>query len=65
MAKHKLSKTMFIGIKQAGSDDEWFDVADSVDGIAELDETIMAGEYRLVRKLKIKTEAKTEIISGR
>jgi hypothetical protein len=56
---------MFIGIKNPGTDNEWFDVGDSADDLAELDETISAGEYRLVRKLKIKTQVKTEVLATR
>lgn len=65
MAKHVLGKRMFIGIKNPGSDNEWFDVAHSPADLAELDEIVTAGEYRLVRKLKISTEAKTTILATR
>jgi hypothetical protein len=56
---------MFIGIKNPGTDNEWFDVGASAEDIAELGESISAGEYRLVRKLKVTTQAKTEVIPMR
>jgi hypothetical protein len=62
MTKLKLQNTMYLTVKESNSDNEWIDAEANAEAFAEVGETVIVGEYRLIRKLKLKTESKTEVL---
>ena len=57
MSKTKFPKTIFVKWNDAGDgSDPWLETADDAESFADYGSLVEAGEYQLVRVVKVKTE---------
>lgn len=67
MKAKKMPKEVFVCWREDVNSDEgfWLNVAADVQDLAEIGETISAGQYVLKNKIKIKSKVVTEISKGK